>query len=105
MAPVYQINKGVNRPIEFKGIKAQYILFLAAGMVFLLLVFAIAYLAGCNAYLLLIITLPAGAAWYAMLMRWSKKYGAHGLAKKISKQQLPRCVKSKGSKMFFLSGK
>ena len=29
MSSVYTINKGVNKPIEFKGLKAQYIAYLA----------------------------------------------------------------------------
>lgn len=30
---VYQINKGINKPIEFKGLKAQYIWYLGGGLV------------------------------------------------------------------------
>jgi hypothetical protein len=30
MSAVYQINKGVNRSLEFKGIKGSYILYLGA---------------------------------------------------------------------------
>ncbi|HMT97439.1 MAG TPA: DUF4133 domain-containing protein, partial [Ferruginibacter sp.] len=29
---VYQINKGINRSIEFKGLKAQYIWYLGGGL-------------------------------------------------------------------------
>jgi len=28
MSSVYKINKGINKPIEFKGLKAQYIAYL-----------------------------------------------------------------------------
>jgi hypothetical protein len=38
---VYQINKGINKPIEFKGLKAQYIWYLCGGLVALLILFAI----------------------------------------------------------------
>ncbi|MDB5129720.1 DUF4133 domain-containing protein, partial [Mucilaginibacter sp.] len=37
----YQINKGINRPIEFKGLKAQYIGYLGSGLVALLILFAV----------------------------------------------------------------
>lgn len=37
MATVYPINRGVNRSLEFKGIKAQYVIYLALGLVLLLL--------------------------------------------------------------------
>ena len=33
MATVYYINKGINKPIVFKGLKAQYIGYLAVGLV------------------------------------------------------------------------
>jgi hypothetical protein len=105
VSAVYSINKGVNRTLEFKGIKAQYILFLAAGLVLLLLLFAILYLGGCNTYLLIGIILPAGAGLFYVTAQMSKKYGEHGLVKKIAKKQLPGCVKSRTSKTFFLSGK
>jgi hypothetical protein len=36
MASVYQINKGVGKPIVFRGLKAQYIAYLAVGLVVLL---------------------------------------------------------------------
>jgi len=38
---IYQINKGINKPIEFKGLKAQYIWYLGGGLVALLVLFAI----------------------------------------------------------------
>ena len=40
---VYQINKGINKPIEFKGLKAQYIWYLGGGLVALLILFAISF--------------------------------------------------------------
>ncbi|MBA4198951.1 MAG: hypothetical protein C0459_15510, partial [Chitinophaga sp.] len=43
---VYQINKGINRSIEFKGLKAQYIWYLGGGLVVLLILFAILYISG-----------------------------------------------------------
>jgi hypothetical protein len=42
----YQINKGVNRPIEFRGLKAQYIYYLGSGLALLLIAFSVIYIAG-----------------------------------------------------------
>ena len=44
MNSVYKINKGINKPIEFKGLKAQYIGYLGAGVIVLLILFAIFYM-------------------------------------------------------------
>ncbi len=105
MSAVYPINKGVNRSLEFKGIKGSYILYLGAGLVLLFLLFAILFTAGCNTYALCAIILPAGALLFFSVIRLSKRYGEHGIFKKFAKHQLPQCVSSKSSKTFSLSGK
>jgi hypothetical protein len=48
---VYKINKGINNPIVFKGLKGQYIGYLAIGL--LLLLFAILYILGVNMFVCL----------------------------------------------------
>ena len=53
MASIYHINKGINKPIEFKGLKAQYIWYLGGGLVALLILFAIIYIAGINMFICL----------------------------------------------------
>jgi hypothetical protein len=100
MSTVYNINKGVNRPIEFKGFKAQYIIYLAAGLVSLLLLFAILYLCGLNTYLCLAIIVPSAIGLVLTIQRLSKKYGEHGLLKKIAQKRLPGSVRSQSRKIF-----
>ena len=56
---VYQINKGINQSIEFKGLKAQYIWYLGGGVVALLIVFAVMYIIGLPTYLCIGIILAA----------------------------------------------
>lgn len=100
MSTVYEINKGINRSIEFRGIKAQYIVYLAAGLVALLLLFAILYVIGISIYLCLGIVLPAGAGLFIGVQRYSKRYGEHGLLKKAAKRRLPRYIRSHSAKIF-----
>lgn len=102
MSIVYPINKGVNRSLEFKGIRAQYIVYLGAGLVLLLLMFAILYAAGCNTYLCLGMILPAGAGLIILVSRISRRYGENGLTKRWAKRMLPHCVKSRSVKVFYL---
>ena len=102
MSAVYQINKGVNRSLEFKGIRAQYIIYLASGLVLLLLMFAILYAIGCNTWLCLGIVLPAGAGLFLVVGRLSKRFGEHGLEKRFAKRLLPGCVKVKTRKVYYL---
>ena len=47
---MYRINKGINRPIEFKGLKAQYIWYLGLGLVTLLILFSVLYVVGVTVY-------------------------------------------------------
>lgn len=86
---IYQINKGINKSIEFKGLRAQYIGYLAGGLVFLLLTFMGLYLAGVNTYWCMALVLGAGTGLVAYVFRMSHKYGRYGLMKKRAKSQLP----------------
>lgn len=81
MASVYQINKNINKPIEFKGIRAQYITYLAIGLVALLLLFAIGYLIGISSYLLLPAVGAGGFVLVTRIYKMSHKHGEHGMMK------------------------
>ena len=100
MSSVYKINKGINKPIEFKGFKAQYIWYLGIGLVVLLILFAILYIVGINTYISLILILVLGAGLYLRVSKLSNKYGEHGMMKKIASQSVPRVIKSYSRKMF-----
>jgi len=100
MSTVYEINKGINRSIEFKGIKAQYIIYLAVGMVALLLLFSILYITGVNIYVCLSIILPGGGAFVFYIQRFSRKYGEHGLVKKMAAARLPLAIVSRSRNLF-----
>ena len=89
MTSVYRINKGINKPIEFKGLKAQYIGYLAAGLVFLLVMFAVMYITGVNMFVCLGLTLLFGSALFVMVYRLSDRYGQYGLLKEGAKRSIP----------------
>ena len=42
----YQINKGIGRSVEYKGLKAQYLFIFVGGLLALFMVFVIMYVAG-----------------------------------------------------------
>ncbi len=100
MSTVYKINKGINRSIEFKGIKAQYIGYLAVGLVALLILFALLHAIGINIYVCLGIVLPAGVALYVIVQTFSIKYGQNGLIKKTMQARLPDCIRCKSRRLF-----
>lgn len=41
----YPINKGIGRPVEFKGLKAQYLFIFAGGLLAAFILFVILYMA------------------------------------------------------------
>ena len=96
----YEINKGVNRPIEFRGLKAQYIYYLAIGLAGLLTGFSIMYIAGVPVYLCVPVVLLAGAVLFWIVYRYSHRYGEHGLMKAIAYRQVPSAILSRQRKIF-----
>ena len=91
---VYQINKGINKPIEFKGLKAQYIWYLGGGLVALLILFAIIYIAGVNVFVCLTVIFILGSGLFMYVYKLSRKYGQFGLMKKIARKAVPKCIKN-----------
>ena len=91
---VYQINKGINRPIEFKGLKAQYIWYLGGGLVVLLMLFAIIYIIGINIFFCLGLIVSLGTALFIYVYKLSHTYGQYGLMKKLAKKAVPKVIKS-----------
>ena len=97
---VYQINKGINKSIEFKGLKAQYIWYFGGGAVALLVLFAMMYIIGVNSFVCLGIILLAGTVLVLKVYALSNKYGEHGMMKAIAKRGVPNVLKSYSRKVF-----
>jgi Domain of unknown function (DUF4133) len=91
---VYQINKGINKPIEFKGLKAQYIWYLGGGLVILLIFFAVIYIIGVNVFICLAVIISLATALFMYVYKLSRTYGEYGLMKKIAKKAVPNVIKS-----------
>jgi cell division protein FtsW (lipid II flippase) len=86
---VYTINKGINKPIEFRGLKAQYIGYLGVGLLTLLILFAALYISGVNMFICLALILILGTALFMTVYHLSAKYGQYGLLKKAAKRSIP----------------
>lgn len=97
---VYKINKGINKSIEFKGLKAQYIWYLGGAVVCLMVVFAVLYFIGINQYICIGITGVLGFVVVSKIFAMSKKYGEHGLMKAMARKMLPSVVRCNDRKLF-----
>ncbi|KGO93669.1 DUF4133 domain-containing protein [Flavobacterium subsaxonicum] len=97
---VYQVNKGINKSIEFKGLKAQYIWYLGGGIAALLVVFSAMYLIGLPSLICVGVILIAGALLVMKVYGMSNKYGEHGLMKAMARKQVPKVIKIRGRQIF-----
>ncbi|PSK90786.1 DUF4133 domain-containing protein [Taibaiella chishuiensis] len=97
---VYEINKGINKSIEFKGLKAQYIWYLGIGILILLLVFGFLYVLGINQIICVVIIGGLGAVLFQKVYAMSNKYGEHGMMKRFAQRSVPKVVKSNSRKRF-----
>ena len=100
MSAVYQVNKGVSRPIVFKGLIAQYIAYLAIGLVALLLLFVVLYVAGMPIFFLLPIISLLGLALFIGVYRLSARFGEHGLMKFLAARSLPLGLVFRSRRLF-----
>ena len=97
---VYTINKGVNKPIEFKGLKAQYIWYLGGGLLALLILFAVLYICGVNPFVCLGLVLLLGLFLFLHVYRLSHKYGQYGMMKRAARRGVPYVIKIYSRKTF-----
>lgn len=99
---VYEINKGINQPLVFKGLKAQYIWYLGAGMVILLILFAVLYLIGLPTMVILAFIGTAGFFLFTKVYKLSKTYGQYGMMKKAGRRLLPTVIKCNSRRLFLI---
>ena len=97
---VYSINKGINKSIEFKGLKAQYIWYFGAGVVGLLILFAIMYIIGINSFICIGVILIAGTVLSIKIYALSNTYGEYGMMKKLARRSIPKVINSKSRSVF-----
>ncbi len=91
---VYPINRSINKPVEFKGLKAQYIWYLGGGLVILLIFFAVIYICGVNVFISLALVTSLTVALFMYIYKLSRNYGEHGLMKKIARKAIPKVIKN-----------
>jgi hypothetical protein len=88
----YNINKGIGRTVEFKGLKAQYLFIFAGGLLGMLILVMILYMAGTNSYICLFIAAAGTSLIVWQTFSLNRKYGEHGLMKIGAKKTHPRYI-------------
>ena len=96
----YTVNKGVNRPFQFKGLKGQYVWLLGGGIVGLMVLFAGLYIGGMNPLLCLGVVGTAGVVLFRQVYRMSRTYGQYGWLKKTAARKVPARLRVGTRKIF-----
>lgn len=86
----YSINKGIDKSVEFKGLKAQYLFIFAAGLLVVFVVFVIMYMIGIEQWACIGFGVIAASVLVWMTFNLNRKYGEHGLMKLMAAKQHPR---------------
>ena len=91
----YSVNKGAGNPVEFKGLKSQYLFVFAGGLVTVLLAVVILYLAGVDQWLCIGFIVSASLLLVWQTFRLNARYGTHGLMKAAARKRHPRFIISR----------
>jgi len=96
----FQFNKGVNRPLEFRGLKGPYIGRLVGSAVGLIGFYAVLRLVGITGYGGVLVTLALGGLVVKRLYRMSRVYGQYGLMKKSARARVPDALRCRSRRVF-----
>ena len=86
----YPVNKGAGNPVEFKGLKSQYLFVFAGGLTMVLLAVVILYLVGVAQWICISFGSISGGLLVWMTFRLNARYGEHGLMKLLAERRHPR---------------
>lgn len=85
----YFINKGVNKPAEFKGLQSQYLFIFAGGLLGTFVVFIVMYLAGINQWVCIFTGLVLAFIVVWLTFSLNRKFGSFGLMKLQATRTFP----------------
>jgi hypothetical protein len=91
----FEINKGVGREVEFKGLRAQYLFIFAFGLLAVFVVFVIMYTAGIKQWTCIGFGVSAATAVVWLTFSLNRRFGSHGLMKLLAARQHPRRILSR----------
>ncbi len=87
---VWEINKGIGRTVEFKGLKAQYLFIFAGGILGVFILVVILYMFGVNQVLCLVLGVSGATVLVWQTFAINQKYGEYGLMKRRARGYHPR---------------
>lgn len=101
----YEINKGIEKNVEFKGLKANYLFIFAGGLLVIIVLVVILYMININQTVCLILGGGFGVILVWQVFRMNRRYGEHGLMKFWASKQHPRFLLNRKSIRLILTCK
>ena len=89
---VYQINKGIGRSPEFKGLRSQYLFIFAGGLLAVLIAFMVLYMVGVNQWICIALGVISASVLVWAPFHLNAKYGEWGLMKMQAAKNHPRYI-------------
>ena len=86
----YPVNRGIGKPVEFKGLKSQYLFIFCGGLLAVFVVFIVLFMAGVNQWLCIGFIVSASLLLVWQTFRLNARYGTHGLMKAAARKRHPR---------------
>jgi hypothetical protein len=88
----YNVNRGIGKPAEFKGLQSQYLFIFAGGLLGLFVVFVIMYMVGIGQWVCIAFGVVSALILVYGTFHLNTKYGEHGLMKAQARRNHPRYV-------------
>jgi membrane protein YdbS with pleckstrin-like domain len=100
----FNVNKGIGKPAEFKGLQSQYLFIFAGGLLAVFVMYIIIYMVGVNQWICIVFCGGAAVVLVWLVFMLNQKYGAHGLMKLQARMFHPRYLinRVRISKLFTL---
>lgn len=86
----YNINKGIGRSVEYKGLKAQYLFLFAGGLMSIFVIFVIMYIIGIPQWFCIGFGIVSASILVWLTFHLNAKYGEYGLMKRQAVKYHPR---------------
>ena len=90
----YPVNRGIGKPVEFKGLKSQYLFIFCGGLLAVFVVFIVLFMAGVNQWLCIGFIVSASLLLVWQTFRLNAKY-ARTLMKAAARKRHPRFIISR----------
>lgn len=101
----YKVNKGINKPAEFYGLKGQYLAYFFLGLIGVFLAFTILYIIGLGLYGCIGFAFAAASLLVHFIFKWNRVYGEHGLMKRAAASRRPNYLVNRGRYLKFIQYK